>query len=81
MLLSELDESHDNLVLVIDDLHELTAPEAAGQLTGYCRSHVFLRVLRTHAGRRTGIAGTSCAVTLAAPRTRRCAQCSNAAPG
>jgi len=32
-LLSELEESCDRFVLVIDDLHELTAPEAAGQLT------------------------------------------------
>jgi LuxR family maltose regulon positive regulatory protein len=32
-VLSELEESGDRLVLVIDDLHELGAPEAAGQLT------------------------------------------------
>ena len=32
-LLSELGESGDRLVLVIDDLHELSAPEAAGQLS------------------------------------------------
>ena len=32
-VLSELEESCDRLVLVIDDLHELSAPEAAGQLT------------------------------------------------
>jgi LuxR family maltose regulon positive regulatory protein len=32
-VLSELGESGDRLVLVIDDLHELSAPEAAGQLT------------------------------------------------
>jgi LuxR family maltose regulon positive regulatory protein len=32
-VLSELEESGDGFVLVIDDLHELTAPEAAGQLT------------------------------------------------
>jgi LuxR family maltose regulon positive regulatory protein len=31
-VLSELEESCDRLVLVIDDLHELSAPEAAGQL-------------------------------------------------
>jgi LuxR family maltose regulon positive regulatory protein len=32
-VLSELEESRDRFVLVIDDLHELSAPEAAGQLT------------------------------------------------
>ena len=32
-VLSELGETCDRLVLVIDDLHELSAPEAAGQLT------------------------------------------------
>jgi len=32
-VLSELEESRGHLVLVIDDLHELSAPEAAGQLT------------------------------------------------
>jgi LuxR family maltose regulon positive regulatory protein len=32
-LLSELEESRDRFVLVIDDLHELSSPEAAGQLT------------------------------------------------
>src|SRR5580698_9486105 len=32
-VLSELEESGDGFVLVIDDLHELTAPEAAGQLS------------------------------------------------
>jgi LuxR family transcriptional regulator, maltose regulon positive regulatory protein len=32
-VLSELSESCDRLVLVIDDLHELRSPEAAGQLT------------------------------------------------
>src|SRR5580692_3055654 len=32
-VLSELEESGDRLVLVIDDLHELSSPEAAGQLT------------------------------------------------
>ena len=32
-VLSELEESSDRFVLVIDDLHELSAPEAAGQLT------------------------------------------------
>jgi LuxR family maltose regulon positive regulatory protein len=32
-VLSELAESGDHFVLVIDDLHELSAPEAAGQLT------------------------------------------------
>jgi LuxR family maltose regulon positive regulatory protein len=32
-VLSELEESRDGFVLVIDDLHELSAPEAAGQLT------------------------------------------------
>jgi LuxR family maltose regulon positive regulatory protein len=32
-VLSELEESGDRFVLVIDDLHELSAPEAAGQLT------------------------------------------------
>jgi LuxR family transcriptional regulator, maltose regulon positive regulatory protein len=32
-VLSELEESCDRFVLVIDDLHELTSPEAAGQLT------------------------------------------------
>jgi LuxR family transcriptional regulator, maltose regulon positive regulatory protein len=32
-VLSELKESRDDFVLVIDDLHELSAPEAAGQLT------------------------------------------------
>ncbi len=32
-VLSELEESCDRFVLVIDDLHELSAPEAAGQLT------------------------------------------------
>src|ERR1700748_1887501 len=32
-VLSELEESRDRFVLVIDDLHELSTPEAAGQLT------------------------------------------------
>jgi LuxR family maltose regulon positive regulatory protein len=32
-VLSELEESGDRFVLVIDDLHELSVPEAAGQLT------------------------------------------------
>jgi LuxR family transcriptional regulator, maltose regulon positive regulatory protein len=32
-VLSELEESGDRFALVIDDLHELSAPEAAGQLT------------------------------------------------
>jgi LuxR family maltose regulon positive regulatory protein len=32
-VLSELEESCDRVVLVIDDLHELSSPEAAGQLT------------------------------------------------
>ena len=32
-VLSELEESCDRFVLVIDDLHELSSPEAAGQLT------------------------------------------------
>ena len=32
-VLSELEESCDRIVLVIDDLHELSSPEAAGQLT------------------------------------------------
>jgi LuxR family transcriptional regulator, maltose regulon positive regulatory protein len=32
-VLSELEESSDRFVLVIDDLHELSSPEAAGQLT------------------------------------------------
>src|SRR6204780_389616 len=32
-VLSELEESRDRFVLVIDDLHELSSPEAAGQLT------------------------------------------------
>ena len=32
-VLSELERSGDRLVLVIDDLHELSSPEAAGQLT------------------------------------------------
>src|ERR1700733_799277 len=32
-VLSELGESCDRFVLVIDDLHELSSPEAAGQLT------------------------------------------------
>jgi LuxR family transcriptional regulator, maltose regulon positive regulatory protein len=32
-VLSELEEARDRFVLVIDDLHELSAPEAAGQLT------------------------------------------------
>src|ERR1700719_3575794 len=32
-VLSELEESRERLVLVIDDLHELSSPEAAGQLT------------------------------------------------
>jgi LuxR family transcriptional regulator, maltose regulon positive regulatory protein len=32
-VLSELEESCDRSVLVIDDLHELSSPEAAGQLT------------------------------------------------
>jgi LuxR family transcriptional regulator, maltose regulon positive regulatory protein len=32
-VLSELEESCDHFVLVIDDLHELSSPEAAGQLT------------------------------------------------
>jgi LuxR family maltose regulon positive regulatory protein len=32
-LLSELEESRDRFVLVIDDAHELSSPEAAGQLT------------------------------------------------
>ena len=32
-VLSELEESGDRFVLIIDDLHELSSPEAAGQLT------------------------------------------------
>src|SRR5271170_3579060 len=32
-VLSELEQSCDRIVLVIDDLHELSSPEAAGQLT------------------------------------------------
>jgi LuxR family maltose regulon positive regulatory protein len=32
-VLSELEEAGDHFVLVIDDLHELSSPEAAGQLT------------------------------------------------
>jgi LuxR family transcriptional regulator, maltose regulon positive regulatory protein len=32
-VLSELEEPRDRLVLVIDDLHELSSPEAGGQLT------------------------------------------------
>ncbi|MGD0240467.1 MAG: LuxR C-terminal-related transcriptional regulator [Streptosporangiaceae bacterium] len=32
-VLSKLEESGDRFVLVIDDLHELSSPEAAGQLT------------------------------------------------
>jgi LuxR family transcriptional regulator, maltose regulon positive regulatory protein len=32
-VLSELKESGDRFVLVVDDLHELSSPEAAGQLT------------------------------------------------
>jgi LuxR family maltose regulon positive regulatory protein len=32
-VLSELEESCDRFVLIIDDLHELSSPEAAGQLT------------------------------------------------
>jgi LuxR family maltose regulon positive regulatory protein len=32
-VLSELDESGDGFVLIVDDLHELSSPEAAGQLT------------------------------------------------
>src|ERR1700691_3469061 len=32
-VLSELEESCDRFILVIDDLHELSSPEAAGQLT------------------------------------------------
>jgi LuxR family transcriptional regulator, maltose regulon positive regulatory protein len=32
-VLSELEKSCDRIVLVIDDLHELSSPEAAGQLT------------------------------------------------
>jgi LuxR family maltose regulon positive regulatory protein len=32
-VLSEIEESGDRLVLVIDDLHELSSPEAPGQLT------------------------------------------------
>jgi LuxR family maltose regulon positive regulatory protein len=32
-VLSELEESGDRFVLVIDDVHELSSPEAAGQLT------------------------------------------------
>ena len=32
-VMSELEESRDRFVLVIDDLHELTSPEAARQLT------------------------------------------------
>ena len=32
-MLSELEEYCDRFVLVIDDLHELSSPEAAGQLT------------------------------------------------
>src|ERR1700688_3495231 len=31
-VLAELEESRDRFVLVIDDLHELSSPEAAGQL-------------------------------------------------
>jgi LuxR family maltose regulon positive regulatory protein len=36
-VLSELEESCGRFVLVIDDLHELSAPEAAGQLTTLLR--------------------------------------------
>jgi LuxR family maltose regulon positive regulatory protein len=32
-VLAELEESPDRLVLIVDDLHELSSPEAAGQLT------------------------------------------------
>src|SRR6202042_1410585 len=32
-VLSELEGSRDRIALVIDDLHELSSPEAAGQLT------------------------------------------------
>lgn len=32
-VLSELEESRDRVVLVIDDLHELSSPESAAQLT------------------------------------------------
>jgi LuxR family transcriptional regulator, maltose regulon positive regulatory protein len=32
-VLSELEESFDRFVLIIDDLHELSSPEATGQLT------------------------------------------------
>ncbi len=32
-VLSELEESCDQVVLIIDDLHELSSPEAAGQVT------------------------------------------------
>jgi LuxR family maltose regulon positive regulatory protein len=32
-VLSELEEPRDRFVLVIDDLHELSSPESAGQLT------------------------------------------------
>src|SRR5580693_9500418 len=32
-VLSELEEYRDRFVLIIDDLHELSSPEAAGQLT------------------------------------------------
>ena len=35
---SELEESCDRFVLVIDDLHELSSPEAAGQLTALLTS-------------------------------------------
>jgi LuxR family maltose regulon positive regulatory protein len=36
-VLSELEESCDRFVLVIDDLHELSSPEAAGPAAGRCR--------------------------------------------
>ena len=34
-VLSELEESRDPFVLVIDDVHELSSPEAAGELRRY----------------------------------------------
>jgi LuxR family transcriptional regulator, maltose regulon positive regulatory protein len=50
-VLSELGECREHLVLVIDDLHELSSPEAAGQLTALL-AHLPARVRAVVATRR-----------------------------
>jgi AAA ATPase domain len=47
-VLSELEESCDRFVLVIDDLHDLSSPEAAGQLTALLTRLLAARWLAAH---------------------------------